>query len=188
MPEEAHHRLLTCAALSALLLSGCGYVNEPRPPALRRPTRVTDLNAVERGNKIIIQFTIPKVTTEDITLKKEPDVDLRIGPMPAGTFDTNVFEKDSDRLTNFVRREPMAYVEVPTGKYTGQSVGIGLRVIGPSGHDAGWSNFVPLLIVTPLPMPENVAAANGPDSVLLTWGVASQPCFAPTAPALRAVR
>ncbi len=157
--------------LPAILLCGCGYVSEPLPPALRRPTRVTDLSAVERGDKIIIQFTIPKVTTEDLVIKGDPDVDLRIGVASAGgTLDPNTFGKASDRITNIIRRQPLAYVEVPVGKYTGQAVAIGVEVSAPgNGRTAGWSNFVALQIVPPLPMPVDLAAANGPDSVQLTW-------------------
>jgi hypothetical protein len=159
----------TFALLPVILISGCGYVSEPLPPALRRPTQVTDLAAVERGTKIIIQFTVPTVTTEDLPIKGEPDIELRIGPAPAGGFDPNVFGKSSDRITNIARRKPLAYVEVPVGKYAGQTVDIGLRVNGPGGRNAGWSNFIALQVVPPLPMPEDVAADNGPDSVRLTW-------------------
>ena len=48
----------------ALLVTGCGYVGDPLPPALNIPVPVADLNAVQRGDQIIIQFTVPQMTTE----------------------------------------------------------------------------------------------------------------------------
>ena len=81
----------------ALLLAGCGYIGEPLPPALRRPVRVTDLAAVERGSKIIIQFTIPKVTTEGLPIKGDEDIELRIGP-PDDPFRMAAWQRTSERV------------------------------------------------------------------------------------------
>ena len=52
--------LAVLVILAAAVLSGCGYAGEPLPPALSRPMRVTDLQAVERGENIAVQFTVPK--------------------------------------------------------------------------------------------------------------------------------
>jgi len=48
----------------AAVLSGCGYVAGPLPPLANIPARVTDLAAVQRGGKLIVQFTVPQLTTE----------------------------------------------------------------------------------------------------------------------------
>jgi len=173
------------ALLAAILLTGCGYVSEPLPPAMHKPMQVTDLTAVERGDKIVIQFTIPKVTTEDLPIKGEPDVDLRLGVAPAGAFDPGAFETSSERVTNIVRRQTGAYVEAPIAKYTGKAIVLAVRVYGPGGRNAGWSNFVRLGIVPALPMPEALTAADGPDSVRLTWRA---PSGANQAPEFRVYR
>ncbi len=162
------------AALSAVVLAGCGYISEPLPPALRRPMPVTDLAAVQRGDKIIVQFTIPKLTTEALPVQNEPDVDLRIGPAPAGAFEVPAWERTSARVPDVAPRKPRAYVEVPLAKYVGGDVVLALKVNGPKGRNAGWSNFVRLTVVPALPAPEAVAAKDGPDSVLLTWKAAAR--------------
>src|ERR1700674_765502 len=77
-------------AASALFTTGCGYIGEPLPPLANVPAKVTDLWAVQRGSRIIVQFTIPDLTTEGRTIKDPVKLDLRIGtgvePFDAGTW------------------------------------------------------------------------------------------------------
>jgi hypothetical protein len=65
---------------AAISMAGCGYEGEPKPPALKRPEKVTDLAAAERGSKIMVTFTLPEETTEGLPIAESPDVELRIGP------------------------------------------------------------------------------------------------------------
>lgn len=157
------------ALAPVVLLAGCGYVGEPLPPALKRPVRVTDLSAAERGSKIAIQFTLPKVTTEDEPIAGDPDIELRISPGGSGALDPNAFAQASERITGITRAAGRATAEVPVAKYTGQAVVIGVRVNGPQGRNAGWSNFVALRVVAALPTPAGLTATNELDSVRLTW-------------------
>ena len=60
--------VILCAVVCALLY-GCGSIGEPLYPALKIPTRVTDLGAVERGNQIDVTFTTPPLTTEGLAIK-----------------------------------------------------------------------------------------------------------------------
>jgi hypothetical protein len=95
MPAAAACVLLT---LSAALV-GCGYPGEPLPPALNRPVRATELTALQRGSEIVVQFTVPEVTTENLPLRGEPDIELRIGPMPAGTFSIENWANGAQRVS-----------------------------------------------------------------------------------------
>ncbi|HEX4276211.1 MAG TPA: hypothetical protein VHZ74_12700 [Bryobacteraceae bacterium] len=153
--------------LSSMLPAGCGYVGEPLPPALRRPVRVVDLAAVEHGSKIVIRFTIPKVTTENLPIKGKPDVDLRIGPAP-DPFQLAEWQRTAERVTVDQKGTP-AQAEVDAAKFVGKDVYIAVDVRGPHGRSAGPSNFVRLPVVRPLPMPEAVAAKDAPDAVALAW-------------------
>jgi hypothetical protein len=161
--------VLACSAF--LLLTSCGYISEPLPPALRRPVVVTDLAAVERGSKIIIQFTIPKVTTEDLPIKGNADIELRIGP-PDNPFDMAAWQRTSDRVP-VSPKGTAAYAEVPAAKWVGKTVDIAVNVHGPSGHTAGWSAFVIVPVVAALPMPEAIAATDAPDAIHLEWHAAA---------------
>jgi len=166
MPRLA--RLQT--ALLAVSLAGCGYIGNPLPPALKRPLRVTDLAAVQRGSFIIVQFTIPKLTTEGLPIKGDPDIELRVGPWgkAPGLSDLETWIKTSDRQT-VVQDRPIAVVKVPAAKYYGKTVDIAVNVHGPQGRSMGWSTFQIVTVVTALPVPEGLTASDAPDAIHLEW-------------------
>jgi hypothetical protein len=153
------------SATMSLVVTGCGYIGDPLPPALRRPLGVTDLAAVQRGSNLIITFTIPQTTTEGLPLHGDEQAELRVGPPAA---DVNAWARGADR-------EPIkatgdtAHVEVPASKWYNQTVNIAVNVSGPTGHSLGWSPYVSVMVVPALPKPEGISAENAPDAVHLTW-------------------
>jgi hypothetical protein len=155
------------AACLAIFLAGCGYIGDTLPPALRRPVRVYDLAAVQRGSNIIIQFTIPKVTTEDLPIKGGPDVELRVGPQNDPS--------DAAAWQRTAEREPVdgskssALVIVAASKWYNKTVAIAVNAHGPAGHSVGWSPFVYIPVVPALPKPEAVVTTDAPDAVHLEW-------------------
>lgn len=152
-------------------LAGCGYPGEPLPPALNRPLNVRDLAAVQRGAKIFVHFTVPKTTTEDLPLKGAPDLELRVGSMPAGKFDLPVWEQNSARVAvgDIHVAESLASVEIPAGPLSGKTMVLAVRVHGPGGRDIGWSNFEVVPVVPALAVPQGLEAKDVPDALRLEW-------------------
>ncbi len=166
---------LLAAALGAIVIAGCGYPGEPLPPALKRPVRIVDLTAFERGSKLLIHFTIPALTTEGLPVKGTEPLDVRIGPVPAGHFDMNAWARSAERIpeNDIHRNPPLADIEIDAAPFYGRSVIVAARALSPKGRDAGWSNVLHFRVVPALPKPAAVEWKNAPDAVQLTWHAAA---------------
>jgi fibronectin type 3 domain-containing protein len=167
-------------------LAGCGYVGDPLPPLANIPSRVTDLAAVQRGGRIIVQFTIPERTTEGIAIKTPPGLDLRIGTATA-PYDPGRWAAEARQIPE----SPLPY-SIPSAEWTGKEVSIAVNVIGSNGKSSGWSNFANLTVVPAPPQPQALTAEATPEGVRLTWQGPSgefrvfrrageEPAFAPVA-------
>ncbi|MDP9053957.1 MAG: hypothetical protein M3N93_06590 [Acidobacteriota bacterium] len=159
------------ALCMALFSAGCGYMGEPLPPAMKRPVRVTDLAAVERGSNIVIHFTIPRLTTEGLPVKRE-DIELRVGPSEF-PFQPALWDKTAEHIKVPINDMPVAVVTVPASRWYGKTVVVAVDVYGPHHRTAGPSNFKVLTIVPALPAPEAIEARDAPDAVQLTWHAAA---------------
>ncbi|MBL8215571.1 MAG: hypothetical protein JNK87_32925 [Bryobacterales bacterium] len=152
-----------------LLLTGCGYVGDPLPPALHIPEAVNDLSVQQRGAKLDIRFTLPQLTTEGMGLEYPAEIELRIGPPAAGEFDAN-------RWASGARRVPVpvpdtgtsAFVVAPLTEAAGTEVFVAVRTLGPSQRWSQWSNFVAFPAQRPLNKPQ-VQADSAPEGVQLKW-------------------
>jgi hypothetical protein len=160
-------------AVAALLSFGCGYIGEPLPPALDIPQRVTDLSAGQQGERIVVQFTLPAHTTDNLEIRKPFTVELRVGP--AGTpFHSEAWEAAAKLFSDVPSDQPAVKYSVPAAEWIGKDVVIGLKVSRANGRTAGWSNLVTLSVVEPLASPSNLQARAVLEGIRLTWqGAAS---------------
>ncbi len=130
---------------------------------------ITDLSVIQHGSKLLIRFTVPTDTTEDLPLKTPPTIELRIGPAPAGPFAFPAWQKASDLIP--VSTPGSAQVDI--GKYVGKTEIIGVKAHGPNGQDAGWSRLESVAVVSALAAPEGLEAKDAPDAVRLDWHAAA---------------
>jgi len=158
------------AGLGTLLwLAACGYIGNPLPPALDIPSAVTDLRAAEYGDRILVEFTIPMLTTEGLPLKSVRSVDLYAGPANS-TFNAGTWAETAKKYSvPGSEAGPYAFDQVPVGDWVGKSIVLGVRATGPKGKVSAWSNFVPLNVGPPLATPTKPVAENTKDGVKLTW-------------------
>lgn len=151
------------------MLCGCGYTGDPLPPALMIPETVEDLRGHQRGGEIMLEFTVPKKTTEDLLLKAPPAMELRAGPNPAGRFDMNAWLAGSQRLPEPKIEDGTARVRVPAREWAGKEMVFAVRTTGPRGKASPWSNLLVLRVVEAPERPHGLRAEGAPEGVLLTW-------------------
>lgn len=156
------------AILPLAVLTGCGYIGNPLPPALDIPSPVTDLRAVEYGNNILVEFTIPPLTTEGLPLKSVRSVELFAGPSPT-PFSADAWAESAKRYQVQTPGPGPASDEIPAPEWAGRTILLGVRATGPKGKISGWSNFVPLSVGTPLATPAAPKAESTKDGVRLAW-------------------
>jgi len=161
------------AAISVtLLLSGsCGYVGPIVPPSPQLPNPITNLTAVERGDRILVSFTTPPRTTDNLAIKRFSEIQLRIGPAIT-PFDFVRWsaaakqyllplppQNNPDAPRSFERSD-----SIPVSDWQGQRVAIAVRTaVKKEGHYSSWSNVVRLTVIPPLEPPaiEAEATAEG---------------------------
>jgi hypothetical protein len=124
------------------------------PPFANVPSRVGNLAALQRGDKVIVQFSVPTLTTEGQPLKPPVTLELRIGdrhpPAPA--------------VNNGIAR-----YEIPSAEWTGKDVTIAARVVGSNGKDSGWCAPYTVSVVPPPDVPHDIVAVSAAAGVRLTW-------------------
>jgi fibronectin type 3 domain-containing protein len=140
------------------LMAACGYPGEPKPPTLEIPSRVTDLRAAEYGGNILVEFTLPALTTEGLALTKVKAVELRVS---TGAISGSVNLKAS--------APGPIHDQIAANEWVGKDVVLTVRATGPKGKTSEWSNAVPLSVGVPLSVPTDLAAENVAEGVRLRW-------------------
>ena len=154
-PDLFMRRILPAAA-AALLMAGCGYIGGPLPPLANVPSRVTDLAAVQRDSRIIVQFTVPRLTTEGMAIRKPLKLDLRIGTAGA-PFNAEEWAAQAQPVREGPVSGGIARYEIPSAEWTGKEAIIAVRAIGANGKESGWSNYVVVPVVPPPDKPANMS-------------------------------
>lgn len=148
--------------LAVASFSGCAYVGDPKPPTLDIPARITDLRAAQYGGKILVEFTVPPLTTEGLGLTGLQTAQLHAAAGPSA--------KDYDVPAT----GPGAmHYDFPSQEWAGKQVTLTVRATGPKGKASEWSNTFPLPVGAPLPPPASIRATTAPEAVRLTWSSAA---------------
>jgi hypothetical protein len=147
---------LAAIAAAACFTAGCGYIGGPLPPFANIPSPVANLNAVQRGDKLIVQFPVPTLTTEGQPLEPPVTPELRIGDHPPAAPAVTV-------------KDGFARYEIPSTGWIGKDAVITARVVGSNGKDSGWSAPITVSVVAPPDVPHDIRAESTAGGVRLTW-------------------
>ncbi|HWB87525.1 MAG TPA: hypothetical protein VG675_25510 [Bryobacteraceae bacterium] len=162
-------KIATGLSVAALLMSsGCGYIGDPLPPLANIPGRVEDLSVLQRGGRIVAQFTLPRLTTEGVVIKGPLKVDLRIGP-GGSPFQIDEWAATAKQIPEGQIEISKARYEIPAAEWTGKEVILGVRTVGTNGKESDWSNLVTVPVVAAPERPGDVRAEATAQGVHLTW-------------------
>lgn len=161
--------LKPAAVFPLLLLARCGYTGDPLPPALMIPEPVRDLEGHQQGDSVLLRFTVPDRTTEDLPLQAPPGIELRAAPNPEGGFDMGRWLAGSERIDGGEIREGRAEFRVPAAGWAGREMVFAVRTVGPKGRASEWSNLAVVRVVAPPQPPREVRAEGSPRGVLVRW-------------------
>jgi len=143
-------------------------VGEPLPPLLNVPQPVTDLSAVQRGQKIIVHFTLPRLTTEGHVMKQRLEWDLRMGEPGKGEFHLEEWAARAQSPTGGKIEKSSVTYDIPAAPWFGKDVVLNVRVANAKRH-SDWAKPVILSVLKPPATPSDVKAENVTDGVRLSW-------------------
>jgi hypothetical protein len=164
------------AVLLFVSLCGCGYVGPVVPPSPRIPNAVTDLQVVERGSDLIVTFTTPSRTLDNLAISKFSTIELRMGadmkPMDVNRWADSAKEFDlplpPPNEKDVARPVPMTYT-TPAADWSGQRIAVAVRTaIKNDKNYSNWSKIYHIDVIPPL-APPNLSVAPTPQGYKLTW-------------------
>ncbi len=155
--------------IAILTLSGCAYVGDPLPPALKIPTPVGDLAVNQVGPDLLVSFTIPNSTLDGLTLPTLGGLELKIGPNTSLPFNPDTWSAQARLIDLDVKEPTKVETKIPAKDWANQEVLIGVRVANPKLRVSPWSNFVTLKVVPPLDKPADLRAIATATGVTLDW-------------------
>jgi hypothetical protein len=170
--------LIGCIA-SVTVLSGCGTPGAPQLPSLQLARPVDDLTATRKGNKIQLDWTLPRKNTDRTLVKNIPESRIcrhdgtglmsecstvatvpnpKPEERPKGETPPAVRMKYTDTLPQELgEADPAGFV-----RYA-------VEIMNARGRSAGLSNQVLIPVAPTLAPPEHLTVTVEADGVLLSW-------------------
>jgi hypothetical protein len=137
----------------ALLLTSCGYVGEPLPPALNIPIPITDLRVEQVGDQLKIAFTAPQMTTENLVMRTLGGVEVKVNEVSVPAQ---------------IEKPGLVEVAAPAKALAGQHAEVRVRVSSAKGRWSDWAGKG-IDVIEPLTVPGDFKAVPAPNGVFLKW-------------------
>ena len=154
----------------------------PQPPSLQLPKPPSDLRATRKGNRVILIWTLPRVTTDRKTIQSEGPTRICRGlepkltqcGVPAGEAVAQASASASPgAATSGKQKISASYTDsLPAELLTDNPSGVityGVEVLNADGRGAGLSNQVQIPLIRTLPPPPDFAAHVTGQGAVLTW-------------------
>lgn len=167
--RSAHLLLVALAAVSAL---SCGTPGAPMPPSLQLPQPVSDLTAARKGDRVLLQWTVPRETNDKATVKRlgttricraVAETTMSQCGTPVGTVQAaQVSPGSKASFTDLLSKQ--VEEDNPTGFAT-----YAVETTNDRGRSAGLGNQVRVMLAPTLAPPADFRAQVTADGPVLTW-------------------
>lgn len=180
--------LILCT-LSTVALTGCGTPGAPQLPSLQLARPADDLTASRKGNKVQLDWTLPRKNMDRTLVKNIPQTlicrhegtALMSGCTMVATVPNP--KQDEKHKNEQAPADHMKYVDtlpLQLGEQTPTGfVRYAVEILNTRERSAGLSNQVLMPVAPTIAPPEEVTAKVEADGVLISWTGAA----VPTAPA-----
>jgi len=184
-------------ALAPLVLAGCAAMGPPRPPSLELPKPPTDLRAARKGDKVVLTWTVPALTTDHQGVRSLGATRICRGSEPvlkecgtavgeaspvASAVPVPVTERASRAphgaasKSNSGQRVAASYTDnLFSGSVRPEASGFAsyaVEVLNANGRGAGLSNSARVPLARTLPAPADFSAQLTGQGVVLSWTAA----------------
>jgi len=167
---------ISLAFTATLILAGCATIGPPLPPSLDLPKPPSDLHAARKGDRVVLTWTIPTVTTDrqrarsfgatricraintELTECKAAVGEITVSAAPASNSKKKPAASYADVL-------PVQIESGDPSSFTTYAV----EVRNADGRAAGLSNQVRVRLLRTIPPPKDVTAHVEKPGVVLSW-------------------
>ncbi len=179
-------RLRLCGLIGSALLSlafcACGTPGAPLPPSLNLAIPVDDLTASRRGNKVDLDWTLPRKNTDRTNIKRNPVTSICRREGIALMASCDVVAEVQPPAPKAPQKEkgqpPPAEVRIHYVDTLPPKLGMAnpagfvtyaVEEVNSRGRSAGLSNQVSVPLVPVIAAPETVSAEVSADGVRVSW-------------------
>jgi len=177
--------ILPGCILFLTMLAGCGTPGAPQLPSLQLARPVDDLTASRKGNKVQLDWTLPRKNTDRTLVKNIPDsrvcrhdgTVLMSGCTEVGTVQNTRFQQvPKGEQPPAVRMKYVDTLPAQLGeKNPAGFVRYAVEIMNTRDRSAGLSNQVLIPVAPTTAPPEDVTAKIEADGVLISWTGAEVP-------------
>jgi hypothetical protein len=179
--------------IAPLVLVACAAMGPPRPPSLKLPKPPTDLRAARKGDKVVLTWSVPALTTDHQAVRSlggtricrgsEPvlkECGTAVGEAAPATSAASV--SNSERANRPLPHGPgskakekvaASYTDnLFSGSVRPETLGFAsyaIEVLNANGRGAGLSNSARVPLARTLPAPADFGARVTGQGVVLSW-------------------
>ena len=178
------------ALIITALFTACATIGPPQPPSLELPKAPTDLRAARKGDRVILTWTVPNVTTDRKTIRnlgptricRGLETKLTQCGVPVGEAaaqGNSSAQVSSTQAKNSTSAKPSkqkvsgSYTDLLPGQLESDNpsgfITYGVEVLNTDSRGAGLSNQVRVSLVRTLPPPQDFGARVTSRGVVLKW-------------------